>query len=273
MEKDTKHIISFGCGVQTVALVLLNIHRDDRLKKVIGVDFAECAIFADTQWEKSATYEYFKWFRTFCNRHNFKIHLVSAGDLRTDALNNKDRFASMPLFTARNDGEVGMLRRQCTREYKVAPVDKKIRELCHIKPKHRMTAKINLWFGITIDEIERMKDAREKWKTKVYPFVEMRWTRADCKNYLISHGIPVPPKSSCIGCPFHDNYQWLDLKHNSNGDWNDAVDFDRRIRNLTKKGVKQPAYLHRQVVPLDEANLNENQCDLFRSECEGMCGI
>jgi len=41
------------------------------------------------------------------------------------------RWASMPLYTKSNEREPeGQLRRQCTKEYKIDPVEKKIRERC-----------------------------------------------------------------------------------------------------------------------------------------------
>src|SRR5690606_6623803 len=44
------------------------------------------------------------------------------------------------------------------------------------------------------------------------------------------NGYPVPMKSACIGCPFHDDRYWRDMRDNRPEEWADAVDFDRQIR-------------------------------------------
>lgn len=65
------------------------------------------------------------------------------------------------------------------------------------------------------------------------------------------------------------------MKRNDPEAWAEAVEVDRRIRKIPR--FKGQAFLHVQRVPLDEANLNEDQMDLFDdgfiNECEGMCGV
>ena len=79
------------------------------------------------------------------------------------------------------------------------------------------------------------------------------------------NGYKMPPKSACIGCPYHDNAQWRD-----------AVEFDKGIRN-NLHNVTMTAYVHRSLVPLNEVDLSterdRGQMDLFGNECEGMCGV
>lgn len=56
-------------------------------------------------------------------------------------------------------------------------------------------------------------------------------------------------------------------------EWNRAVKLDKQIRDSSKKGEKQPIYLHKDCVPLSEANLNEDQLSLFPEECDGVCDV
>jgi hypothetical protein len=57
------------------------------------------------------------------------VYRVKQGDLRADALRSKVRgrksdgvrWASMPLYVLGEDGGTGMIKRQCTTEYKVRP--------------------------------------------------------------------------------------------------------------------------------------------------------
>lgn len=39
------------------------------------------------------------------------------------------RWADLPYFTRLADGKIGMIRRQCTSQYKIKPIHKKAREL------------------------------------------------------------------------------------------------------------------------------------------------
>lgn len=118
-----------------------------------------------------------------------------------------------------------------------------------------------------------MKESQIKWSENKWPLIEMRKTRGDCIEYLKNHNLPVPPKSACIGCPFHSNGFWLDLKVNSPDEWEDACDFDDKIRDAIKHKLMHKVYLHRNLVPLREVNLGEDQHDLFGNECEGHCGL
>ena len=97
--------------------------------------------------------------------------------------------------------------------------------------------------------------------------------RLDCIAWLTSRGYPIPTKSACIGCPFHDNTAWLDMKRNYPEEWQEAVEFYRGIRRLPK--FRKKPYLHRFCRPLDEVDLREDQgeLNLFVNECEGYCGV
>ena len=250
-------VLSLGAGVQSSTIVHLII--DGTLPK------PDVAIFADTKWEPQAVYEHLKRLESYAADNDFKITRVSAGDLRRDALTPDHSFASMPLYTKDAMNSVGMLRRQCTREYKLAPILIEIR-------KHGATAKnpTEMWIGISTDEAMRMKDSRVKYAVNKWPLIDLGWGRDSCREYLKRIGWDVP-KSSCIGCPFHDNHYWKRMKQNEPEEWADAVEFDEAIRNNVGR---EPVYLHRNAIPLERVYLGEDQLDLFQiAECEGMCGV
>jgi len=62
------------------------------------------------------------------------------------------------------------------------------------------------------------------------------------------------------------------MKINDQTSWDDAVDFDRSIRDLTD----QKQYLHSKKIPLEEVDLRNDE-DMgqlsFLDECDGMCGV
>lgn len=170
----------------------------------------------------------------------------------------------------------GMIKRQCTSEYKIEPIEKEIRRLLDYKPRQRIPdLSARQWFGISVDELGRMSRSRVAWKSHYYPLVEKRISRAGCIEWLQQHGFPVPPRSACLGCPFHSNDEWRSLRDTSPTEWADAVAVDRAIRNCG--GLRGEVFLHRSCKPLDEADLRtdaeKGQLSLWQDECTGMCGV
>lgn len=279
-EPKPLNVLSLGAGVQSSTVLLMSIHGE--LPKL------DHAIFADTQWEPKAVY---KWFadviRPACEDAAVELHLVTKGNIKQDALrsqvrgrvekdeegNTTSRWASMPYRTRNEDGTIGMVRRQCTKEYKIEPIEKKIRELIGLKRGQRWptSTAVYQWMGISWDEMQRMKVSQRKAVEFWYPLVAKRMTRGHCQEWLERNGYPRAPRSACIGCPFHSNFEWRNL---SDSEFQEAVEFDRSIRNMG--GVRGQVFLHRDAVPLEDADLStaeeHGQLSLL-DECDGMCGV
>lgn len=271
MNENPMHIISLGAGVQSTTLLLMACHGEIRPKP-------KFAIFADTGWEPPTVYRHLEWLKIEAAKYGISVITVSNGNIKRDlenAVYHGKRVASVPFYVANRDGTVGMARRQCTSEYKIKPVQRKMRELLGYKPRKIIKEKVTLWLGISTDEIQRVKTNREKWIENRYPLIELCMSRLDCLNWLEKKGYPRPPKSSCIGCPYHSDEMWLDMKQNDPESWEEAVEIDRLIKKLPR--FEGEAYLHRSCLPLDEVNLGEDQLEFdfdgFANECEGMCGV
>jgi hypothetical protein len=245
----------------------------------------DAAIFADTQWEPKDVYRWLGELARIGAGAGIPIIQVTAGNLRADALRSqvrgrKDgekRFASMPLRTLSPKGSEGMIRRQCTREYKIEVIEREARRLLGLKTKQRAPKNaVEFWHGISADEASRMRDARAHWYTLRYPLIfdrEPPMTRRDCLAWMESHGYPAPRKSACLGCPFHSDEEWRQIKSNSE-EWADVVGFDRAIRDCG--GMRGRVYLHRSCQPLEEVDFStaEERGQMnWINECEGMCGV
>ena len=76
----------------------------------------------------------------------------------------------------------------------------------------------------------RMKPARQQWQTTRWPLIDAGMTRRDCLGWLRRHDYPEPPKSACIGCPFHSDRAWRGLRDGSPEEWADAVAVDAALR-------------------------------------------
>lgn len=271
-----KRVLSLGAGVQSTTLLYMAIEK--------VIEPFDAAIFADTGWEPEGVYNHLEKLKPVIESAGIPLYIVSNGNIREDALNPEHRFASMPIFVQNPDGSKGMGRRQCTAEYKLKPVLQKQRELAGLKPRQRSKAHLmDSIVGISWDESQRMRDATYPWMRNVYPLVDMRMTRDDCLRWMKEHNYDKPPRSACIGCPFRSHEQWIDLKNTSTKDFEDAVDFDERIREgyaRNRGNFKGKAFLHRSLTPLKDVDFSTEEergiLSLFpdwEAECLGMCGL
>lgn len=270
-DKKHIHVLSYGAGTQSTALLLM------ALKGEINGVIPDYIIFSDTGWEPKPVYDWLHKVNDHIKeKYDREIVFSDNGNIRDDIMNGAEtgrRFASIPFFTKDKYGNKGMVRRQCTNEYKITPVNKKIRELLGYVPRKRVREMVHIWKGISTDEIQRVKPSREIWQTAEHPLVDVvDMDRDQCIKYVEDEGLGTPPKSSCIGCPFHNNAMWIDMKVNDPESWEDAVEVDKKIRELPR--FKNAAYLHRSCQPLDKVEFKEQtDIDEFINECEGMCGV
>jgi len=89
------------------------------------------------------------------------------------------------------------------------------------------------------------------------------------------NGYPIPPKSACYFCPFHDNKTWQTMKTDSPKLFEKAVQFEKELQAVAANSPKAYAipFLHRSCEPINAAPLDTKQIGLFEAECEGMCGV
>lgn len=263
-------VISLGAGVQSSTMALMS--GTGELPK------PDCAIFADTGYEPKAVYNYLDYLKDILP---YPVYVVSKGNIKDDMLAAKDKsnFLVAPFFTKnKNTGKKGMVMRQCTNDYKIQPIRKKIRELCNVGfgkhfPKDQY---VEQWIGISTDEIMRMKPARDKYIFNRHPLIEAKLSRQDCINWLKKNNFLMPEKSACICCPYHNDGYWNFMKTERVEEFADAVEFDKKIRNITRKDDEE-IFTHRSCVPLDQVEFKKEekskQIDMFNDECEGMCGV
>lgn len=242
-------ILSLGAGVQSTTLALMS--AEGLLDQLDG------AIFADTGWEPVAVYQHLGRLTATLAAAGIPVHIVRRGDLRTNVLDPQSGDnVSVPFFVRNPDGSAGMARRECTRNYKVYPINRKIRELLGAKPpNYRAVPRGGMaeqWIGFSADELGRVGRADlVKYATLRYPLIELGMDRRACQRWLDVRGWSVA-KSACIGCPFHGNRHWREMRDQRPDEWADAVDFDEQIRTGVARGAPRSgeAFLHASRVPL-----------------------
>ena len=255
MTASTIRMLSLGAGVQSTVLALMAC--DGTLP---GLD---AAVFADTGWEPDRVYAHLARVDAALRAAGVPLYRVSKGNLRRDAIDPGHRYASIPYFVRNPDGSEGMGRRQCTSEYKLAPIRRKARELLGASaPDYRRVPKgrvIEQWIGFSADEVHRVSDKhRVSYLRPRYPLLDLGMSRTDCERWLKVRGWTGVAKSACIGCPYHGNRQWRDLRDNDPVGWADAVEFDRAIRKGGARDlpVNGEAFLHRSRIPLEIAPID-----------------
>lgn len=276
-----------GLGVQSTTIFLM---ANEGL--ILPLDHS---IFADTQEEPDDVYRHLEWLRTIA-----QIHSGTAGRLGEDLSRGENstgqRFATIPAYTAprERDGDwkEGMVRRQCTKEYKVDVVWKIVRQtIMGLKYRQRWPKGVQITqvFGISWDERIRAvaieKRVTAEGHIAEFPLIEKHWTRDDCKAWLKDRVPHETPRSACVFCPFKRAAEWLKTKADSKA-WARAVEIDRAMRTpgvIVNRGLDQELFLHRSCLPLEvidfEAEAKKEAArkwaPLFDvDDCgEGMCGV
>ena len=289
-------VISLGAGVQSTTMALMAAHGEIE-------PMPDYAVFADTGAEPAAVYEHLEWLRS-PNVLPFPVEVVQFSklgeDIRKTAAGVKDvagrdnGYLAPPMFTRNADGSAGMLRRECTENYKIKPIHRHFKVLLDRDPDEPIRVDeplVRQWIGISADEWVRVKQARVRWITNRYPLIDRgtkdgpaphtRWmSRQDCLAWLRRHDYPEPPRSACIMCPYKSNAEWRQLRDDQPKEWEEAVEFDAMIRDMPeheraglRKGGK--LFLHPGRLPLEDAPIDADadQGDLWHGECEGMCGV
>lgn len=183
----TYKILSFGGGVQTMAL-LLKIGKQ--------MDYV---IFADTGGEHQETYVYMNFYvKKFCKENDIKFIRVYSkyGKTLYDYCWDKHIVPSIKF-------------RDCTSKFKIAPIRKFLRKELGITRKDPCEMNI----GISWDEADRINESNVLYAVNKYPLIDEKITRDDCKLLIESYGYPCPPKSGCFFCPFAKSSDLLNPKY------------------------------------------------------------
>ena len=231
--------LSLGWGIQSwtiAAMVALG-----------ELPMIDLAIHADTTHEAQGTYAHAKKWTPWLIDHGLRVETVRSRD--TDAVTNPtNNGVFIPATTVqRTNGSLGKLSRQCTERWKIRPIRTQLRELLGGRTR---PGDVLAWLGISVEEWHRMKSSDAKYIVNHYPLVDMRMSRTDCITWLESQKLDVPPKSTCVFCPYHSPQSWRTLKANNGPDWQHALEVDNAIR---ERRPDHRLFVHSRGMPLEQA--------------------
>ena len=265
-------VLSLGAGVQSTTMALMAENG------YLGFEKPDLAIFADTGWEPKAVYENLEWLKT---QLSYPVITVSNGNIRDSILNGINpegrKVIDMPVYVMKEDGKKYIATRQCTRIYKIEPIYRYLRE--HLGIPAGKTANIeqhvDMWIGISRDEASRVKPSRKIWITNIHPLVNRDISRTQLedwfkRNYPGRH----LPKSACIGCPFHSDQMWLEMKEKDPESFQEAAAVEWAMQNVpqSRGALEGKPYLHKSHTTLALVEFNPHNNDK-QEECEGFCHI
>ena len=272
------NVLSLGAGVQSSTLAMM--FAKGELKPM--PDFA---VFADTQGEPKAVYQWLDWLET---QLPYPVYRISKGNLaeeairvRTSKVTGKKYIggSTIPVFLFKNGIRKGFLPRGCTNDFKIKPIRTFLRRHCKIKNKETVV-QINLMLGISIDEATRMKPSQVEWIKHIFPLIDNNISRSDCLQWFKNNNLKLPTRSACIFCPYHSVSFWKDRKENSPDEFNQALEYEQKV----KKAYKETDEFQDDIYDVSIHQYNDlknvtvkkekhEQLDLFTGECEGMCGV
>jgi hypothetical protein len=237
-------------------------------------------IFADTGGELPHTYENIQKIKKLSEDNGIEFVIVKRSDFIEDKYKSLEdcfferyhkkngeksdwAYSQTPIFLNRNGGTV-VLRHQCASNFKIFP------QVKYLRKKYGKDTIIVNYIGISTDEIQRVKPAREKNFENEFPLIKHRLSRNHCLHYLDNLGWNVR-KSRCYFCGFQSPSNWKEVKQQYPEYFNKAIKIDEHVRDLEIYDCK--AYLLRSMIPLSVSNFEEDQMDLFDNDCGGNCAL
>ena len=277
--------LSLGAGVQSTVLALMAERGE------YGLEKPDVAVFADTGWEPPSVYEHLDWLESQLSYEVIRVKAAdipgySTGSIRENILAgtspNGGAYLGIPAYIINTDGSKAIARRQCTSKYKIDPINFYLRgRIGAVRGRRAPKDKVvEIWMGISVDEVYRQKDSREEWAYHRYPLIDLGISRAQLQDWFTrNYPDRYLPRSACIGCPYKSDAEWKWLQVNDPASFDDAVFIDRALREIpvVKNAIarESSAYLHHSRTPLTEVDFDDQQDydDMMIQECEGVCGI
>lgn len=176
---------------------------------------------------------------------------------------------SLPIPVRMSNGAPGQ--RSCTADFKIRVIGRWLQD-------HGATDALpaTVALGISADEIERAKpgiDPQATYQFRVYPLLDLGLRRSDCRRIISDAGLPVPDKSACFFCPFHDMETWRSMARDEPDEFEKACWLEEHLTGVRARLGKDPVFFTRFGIPLRQvASADQAVFDLGMDGCDsGWC--
>ena len=235
---DTLYCLSFGAGVNSVAMIIKLIELKAPLDYII---------FADTGAEKPETMAYIQYFtKAYLEKNNRKIITVKSTRGSLVEISESNHVIPRPASTRR---------RWCTIESKIVPIKRAARLFMKKEKYHKVVQ----YIGFASDEGHRIQErgARDpKYVEKCYPLTDLKITRQICKDIIKKQGLFEPVKSGCYFCQFQSKSEWQKLYDQHPDLYAESVRFEKQAHN--KKTGAPEFFNHVKGKPISLEKLAES---------------
>jgi len=213
--KKVKRIVSFGAGLNSVAMLALL-----RIKKV-KIDEV---LFADTGVEEPETYN---WIESQAKPY-LKEQGIKFTTVQSHLGNMYDYYYSYKVIPFQSI-------RECTDKFKIRPIKKYIEE-------YYSNELVFCYIGYDADEPQRIKIKKGMRKhfmpyVPVYPLLEYEITRKRCKTLSQLIRLYPPTKSRCFFCPFRKEAGFIELLKHHPDLFQKAEDLERNCRTYPRQNL------------------------------------
>jgi len=209
-QENCKYVVSYGGGVNSTAMIIFLV------KNKFPLDYV---VFSDTGDEMPETYEYLDVIRKYLAKHKIPFEIVHTrnGESLSDRCIRKRVIPSM-------------VWRWCTRDLKVTPIHAFYRTLkCHIYQ----------YMGIDYDEFHRMKDARVDYVSNLFPLVDFKIGREECRKIIKKARLPMPVKSGCYFCPYNNTDRWREIYDNHPDLFKFAIKIEENGKHMPRQTLSK----------------------------------
>lgn len=206
-----KQVLSYGGGVQTVAMVALVLQ--EKLPR------PDMIVIADTGREKQSTWDYLdEIVQPSLQAEEMSVE-IAPHSLATVDLYAHNGDLLLPVYSL-----TGKLPTFCSNEWKQRVIMRYLRQ--------QEVTNCKAWIGFTVDERDRYERAKNDtgWYQRTFPLYQMGLTRADCLLVIKEYGWPIPPSSACWMCPNMDDSEWLEMKLSYPDDFQKAIELQDEIQ-------------------------------------------
>ena len=245
-----KHILSYGGGVNSTALLFLIIEKKLPLDEVI---------FADTGAEMPETYNYIPDIQNFCEQKGIEFTILKA------KVNVKRDLPEMKSFSNLRDycfaQKIIPFRkfRSCTDKFKIQPINNYLK---------KYNCEIILYIGFDYGEVRRKRISIIPWIENSFPLIDYEINRLGCKKIIEKNEFPIPVKSGCYICPFQGIDDWKELRIKHRDLFDDAI----LLEENAQKRNKQALFTTLSLKKLDRAIREQKHLKFMRIEgCHESC--
>ena len=209
---------SYGGGTQSIGIALLicqgRLPRPDRI------------VIADTGYEFKKTWQY-------TEQHVAPI-LAEIGltiEIAPHSLAKVDLYSAkgevlIPAYDATKvdiNGNHAKLPTFCSNEWKTRVVRR------YIGGASANPNGVVMWLGMSIEELRRAKKSGLDWCKNHWPLIlDIPKTRNECRDMILTAGLPLPIKSRCKMCPHQSDNEWLEVQQEPD-EWQQAIQIDEQI--------------------------------------------